>query len=174
MFTIERLFDRAHLTTVIRMPSRRLTDDEIAHAAQLYEKGESLARIAAAFDCSTEPIRRRLKEAGVTMRIRTYLVTVWGETKAVAAWADDPRCTISEHALRQRIMNGWDAERAITQGPRSQILATAFGETKTVTEWANDPRCLVSRETIKGRLKAGWHPQRAVSQQLRTQPPRPR
>ena len=154
------------------MPSRRLTKDEIDHAARLYEAGESLARIARVFGCSTEPIRRHLKRAGVTMRTRTYLLTAWGETKAVAAWADDPRCAVSEGALRQRVISGWSAERAITQGPRGQVLATAFGETKTVTAWAADPRCSVSRETLKGRLRAGWHPQRAVAQPLIIRPRR--
>ena len=166
----EHLFDQVCLATVARMSSRRLTKDEIAHAAQLYEAGESLARIARVFDCSTEPIRRHLKRAGVTMRVRTSLVTAWGETKTVAAWANDPRCAVSEAALRQRVVSGWAAERAITQGARGQVLATAFGETKTVTEWAEDPRCPVSRETLKGRLRAGWHPQRAVAQPLLTRP----
>jgi hypothetical protein len=153
---------------------RRLTDDEIAHAAQLYEAGASLARIAEAFGCSTEPIRLRLKQAGVTMRTRTCLLTAWGETKALSVWAADPRCVVSENALRQRAAAGWPAERAITQGPRGQILATAYGETKTVTQWANDPRCPVSRETLKGRLRAGWHPQRAVGSRLLTGPPHSR
>jgi hypothetical protein len=156
------------------MPGRRLTDEEIAHAAQLYEAGESLARIAEAFGCSTEPIRLRLKRAGVTMRARTCLLTVWGETKAVAAWAADPRCAVSENALRQRVTTGWPAERAIAQGPRGQTRATAYGETKTVTEWANDPRCPVTRDTIKRRLRAGWRPQRAVDTPLLTGPLHPR
>ena len=140
------------------MPSRRLTDEQIARAAQLYDAGESLARIAAAFGCSTELIRQRLKQAGVAMRTRACLLTVWGETKTVAAWARDPRCAVGEDVLRQRVTAGWSAERALTQGPRGQVTATAFGQTKTVTQWANDPRCPVSRETLKGRLRAGWHP----------------
>ena len=41
-------------------------------------------------------------------------LTAFGETKILADWVRDPRCAVSEHALRSRIEGGWDVERSIT------------------------------------------------------------
>jgi len=43
------------------------------------------------------------------------LITVFGETKCIAAWARDPRCVANYAALYKRIARyKWPAERAIT------------------------------------------------------------
>lgn len=43
------------------------------------------------------------------------LLTVFGETKPLSAWCDDPRCCVSIPLLRQRILRDkWDHTRAIT------------------------------------------------------------
>lgn len=40
---------------------------------------------------------------------------IFGETKSMAAWADDPRCKVTYYALRNRVYrDGWDPEEALT------------------------------------------------------------
>lgn len=51
-------------------------------------------------------------------RRNQVLLTAFGETKSVAMWARDPRCLVSEVALRLRVSRrGWDHEKAITNPP---------------------------------------------------------
>lgn len=46
---------------------------------------------------------------------RNVRLTAFGETKTVKEWAADPRCVVSEAALRLRVgRRGWEAERALT------------------------------------------------------------
>lgn len=45
---------------------------------------------------------------------RNRIVTAFGESKPLAAWGDDPRCVVPWSALKWRIDNGWDVERAMT------------------------------------------------------------
>jgi len=43
-------------------------------------------------------------------------IEAFGETKSVAAWARDDRCTVGYHTLYRRIRrSGWDPEDAITR-----------------------------------------------------------
>lgn len=53
------------------------------------------------------------------------MVTAWGETKHLGAWAQDPRCMVGYHSLYHRIVRaGWPAERAIaTPAPYWRHLA---------------------------------------------------
>jgi hypothetical protein len=41
-------------------------------------------------------------------------VLAFGESKAIAAWAEDSRCSVGYRTLVQRLRNGWEPERAIT------------------------------------------------------------
>lgn len=41
-----------------------------------------------------------------------------GETKTLAEWVNDPRCSVGRPTLSDRINHGWDHERAITEAPR--------------------------------------------------------
>jgi len=46
---------------------------------------------------------------------RNVHLTAFGETKTIKEWADDPRCVVSEEALRLRVSRRrWEAERALT------------------------------------------------------------
>ncbi len=50
----------------------------------------------------------------------THRITAFGETKSRQAWTRDPRCVVSEGAIRHRLRNlGWDAETALTSPPDS-------------------------------------------------------
>lgn len=58
-------------------------------------------------------------------RRNNVLLTAWGESKPVAAWATDKRCVVTEGTLRKRLKLGWDPETAIScpsnsrpRGPR--------------------------------------------------------
>jgi len=45
---------------------------------------------------------------------RSRMLTAWGETKAMAAWMDDPRCKVRRYGtLQVRIWRKWPPERAI-------------------------------------------------------------
>jgi len=92
-----------------------MSDREVRRAVQLYEEGYSLGSIGRALERHGETIRQRLLAAGVQMRHRSVLLTVWGETKCVAEWARDPRCPVNEDTLRQRVSAGWDPQRAVQQ-----------------------------------------------------------
>lgn len=41
-------------------------------------------------------------------------VVAFGETKMVADWAQDPRCTVTAQLIAQRMRHGWSAEDAIS------------------------------------------------------------
>lgn len=46
------------------------------------------------------------------------LLTAFGETKTVAEWTEDPRCTVARGALESRICRGWGHEEAISSPSR--------------------------------------------------------
>ncbi len=41
-------------------------------------------------------------------------LTIFGETKIISMWAQDPRCQVNEHCFRRRLQHGWEVERALT------------------------------------------------------------
>ena len=41
-------------------------------------------------------------------------LTAFRETKTVAEWSEDSRCSVTEKALRRRLQIGWDSTQAIT------------------------------------------------------------
>jgi hypothetical protein len=100
--------------------SRLLSDEQIAAAARFYRAGATLPGIAGAYGCSSDTVRVALIAAGVPMHARKeprILLTVWGETKSIAGWAEDERCPVSKNTLRQRVAAGWGHERAVSLPP---------------------------------------------------------
>src|SRR5690606_12280012 len=94
-------------------------------------------------------------------------VTAFGETKTIAEWAADERCSITAAALRLRLSRiGPDAdpvlvERAIRAGQRAfaaRNAIEAFGEIKNAVDWARDDRCQVTAATLRRRLRRGGDP----------------
>lgn len=53
----------------------------------------------------------------VRNRRNTRTATAWGETKAVAAWTEDPRCMVIYGTLLNRLDRGMDPEKAISMPP---------------------------------------------------------
>lgn len=97
---------------------------------------------------------------------RTKRVTVWGETKTLVEWFNDPRCVLpSIQHLYSRRSQGWEMERALSTPvtPKDSLL-TAWGESKTICEWAKDPRCQVSEAGLRKRLHEDWPIEQAVAQ----------
>ena len=45
---------------------------------------------------------------------KNILLTAFGETKTIALWVDDMRCTVKYATLYYRFMHGWNTERALT------------------------------------------------------------
>lgn len=54
-------------------------------------------------------------------KTNNHILTIFGESKCVADWGDDPRCAVSYDTFRQRILNGWDHERALTSQSNSTL-----------------------------------------------------
>ncbi len=66
------------------------------------------------------------------------LITAFGESKTMAAWSKDPRCTANRELLRVRLARGWDPGDAITR-PKRDVAPQKFtheGRTLTLRGWA--------------------------------------
>jgi len=79
----------------------------------------------------TEPLKSHVP--------RQRMLSAFGETKAVADWAEDRRCAVLLGTLRKRLREGWEAEKALTTPRRVGHLLTAWGETKSLAEWFPGP-----------------------------------
>lgn len=90
-------------------------------------------------------------------RSSSVQVTAWNETKTLIEWAEDPRCIVGYHTLRDRVANDvfGDVELMMTTPSKSHPLVTAWDETKSMSAWAKDPRCVVKKSTLRGRLYGG-------------------
>jgi hypothetical protein len=117
-------------------------------------------------------------------RRNTLFFEAFGERKAAADWAEDPRCAVGLITLRHRIRRlGMSPEIAITTPPdnngatirrvhkrykSNSVLLTAFGETKPISEWALDPRCKVNHFTLRRRIsKYSMDHETAITSALR-------
>ncbi len=61
---------------------------------------------------STRKVQNRNTRLNVTL-------TAFGESKTIADWAEDDRCTVTYGAIRYRLKKGWPQEQAIAT-PRTQ------------------------------------------------------
>jgi hypothetical protein len=52
---------------------------------------------------------------------RTVLLTAFGETKPISAWAEDDRSVVSSYALNSRLKRGWSPEDAIMRPSKVKI-----------------------------------------------------
>lgn len=68
---------------------------------------------------SLPPNKRRPRPAGLRQKPRgnEHYLTMFGETKIVQAWAEDPRCRVCGATFRQRLFTGWSPEKALTTPP---------------------------------------------------------
>ena len=94
-------------------------------------------------------------------------LTAFGETKTVAAWAEDERARAWTGLILERLAEGMSSEQAIAlpvavPGRRARGHL-AFGEHKTLRDWADDPRCGVAYDTLKARVKAEWPLEQALT-----------
>lgn len=103
------------------------------------------------------------------------ILTAFGESKVMAAWAEDPRCEVPYSVLLQRIRRGWCHERAITTALDSTRqgriaynakLIEAWGDSMPVAEWIEDSRCIYkSKKGIWERINTyGWPTEKALTQ----------
>jgi len=93
-----------------------------------------------------------------------------GETKALHAWARDPRCPVAPSTIAKRLDRGWDTKSAITAPPQTPgcrgtvfTRLRAFGEVKGPRAWSCDKRCLVTMHGLMARLRRGWAVERAIT-----------
>jgi len=95
-------------------------------------------------------------------------IAIFGESKSIVEWGDDPRCEISPGVFRERLAKGMAPEEALRrnslapQGGPPRKLVVIFGETKTISDWARDPRCEVSKAKLWERLSVGKAPEDAL------------
>jgi transposase-like protein len=57
-------------TSQRRVNRRKLTDDDVSEAAGRYGNGDSLAKVALAFNVDAATLRRELHRSGVATRLR--------------------------------------------------------------------------------------------------------
>lgn len=106
------------------------------------------------------------------------LLTAWNETKAVSAWAKDPRCVVSLTTLYNRVRTKkkqWSPESAMTTPAKELYVSArtldsvkkyeAFGEIKTLLEWAVDPRCKAQVGLLRKRIRDGMPVEEALTKQ---------
>jgi hypothetical protein len=55
------------------------------------------------------------KKQNCRNRRTARVFAAFGEVKSLAEWAEDVRCKVKYYTLLNRLMNGWDAERALQQ-----------------------------------------------------------
>ncbi len=99
-------------------------------------------------------------------RAEIVLLEAFGERKRLKDWSRDPRCSVTDVAIRHRLQHGISLEEAITAPHtwrQSSTIVTAFGETKNLSEWEKDPRARASASTIRKRVARGYSPERAIS-----------
>lgn len=58
-----------------------------------------------------------LKEQGYN-KTTSQMLTIFGETKCLKLWVDDPRCVVKYGAALRRLYRGWDHEKIITTPAR--------------------------------------------------------
>lgn len=97
------------------------------------------------------------------------LANGFGETKTIAEWSRDARCTVSYDTLYERIQClNWSTEKALSTPcfarKEGNIFIEAFGETKTLKEWSKDSRCVVAYKTLWHRIQVrNWEPEDAIT-----------
>jgi hypothetical protein len=98
---------------------------------------------------------------------RAHLVEIFGETKTIQEWINDPRCEADRLWFRTLINRGVPPELALKgiapAGFRKrESVVVAWGESKLVTDWSRDPRCRVSFGTLKRLLREGHKPEEVI------------
>lgn len=137
--------------------------EQWAHSSG-YEVGLTLDRIDNNSNYEPNNCRWTTREIQASNQRKTVLVTAFGDTKPMHAWVRDSRCIVSKGALRNRILSGWEPEKAMSTPGNSHLnLIPAFGESKPQGAWAKDPRCKCKRNALDYRLKRGWNPEDAIS-----------
>jgi hypothetical protein len=93
-----------------------------------------------------------------------------GGTKALHAWARDPRCPVASSTIAKRLDRGWDTKSAITTPPetpgcRGTVFTRlrAFGQVKGPRAWSVDRRCRVTMRGLMARLRRRWAVEMAIT-----------
>lgn len=110
-------------------------------------------------------------------RRNTRNYEAFGESKNLAAWAEDHRCGEKDwRNIDRRIRLGATLEEAMDANYKSiryekssktqRNIAppiTAFGESKSLADWSEDNKCQVSKGTLWYRLSNGWDTEKAIA-----------
>ena len=118
---------------------------------------------------SSREVLRKRKPPGHAPVARRPLPAL-GETKALHAWARDPRCPVTASTIAKRLGRGWDTKSAITTPPQTPgcrgtvfTRLRAFGQVKGPRAWSRDRRCKVTMHGLMARVRRGWTVERAIS-----------
>lgn len=131
-----------------------------------YSNGLQIDRVNTDGDYAPENIRWTSAKNQQRNRSNNRTVSWVGETKTLADWAEDPRCSVPYKVLWDRMSRGWTFDRAMRtplRNPSGYRQVTALGETKGLQEWVDDPRSgVTSVKTLWKRLNDGWPEEKAV------------
>jgi hypothetical protein len=95
-----------------------------------------------------------------------------GDFPTLSAIAQDTRCVVAYPALRDRLMRGWDIERAATAPSATTRVLVCWGEDfPTLSAIERDTRCVVAYHTLRDRFTRGWDIERAATTPPATRQP---
>jgi hypothetical protein len=108
----------------------QVTETELFYAAEGQEipEREWITNYEEVRWVSQDDLARRKKKFELTAygkkrlndRRKPLILVLDGEEKSAAAWADDPRCAVSDKVLKARKEKGWSDSDAILTPPRKQ------------------------------------------------------
>ena len=79
-----------------------------------YKPGLMLDRKDNSLGYSPDNCRWITPEKSARNRRSSHNIELFGETKSLVEWAEDPRCVIEYRTLKERVRKGWKGERLIT------------------------------------------------------------
>jgi hypothetical protein len=149
----------------VKRSRKNISWDKIRQARQLYKDTYlSTTRIAEYLGLPVSTTGKILRnqiffDPGYTVpkSRKSFRITIFGETKTLGEWADDPRCQVNIWTLYDRARKDVEGSEILRKlsyeelHPRRSLEIA--GETKSIDDWLCDPRCEVSKSTIFKRLR---------------------
>jgi len=103
--------------------------------------------------------------------MRKNLITIFGETKSVLEWGEDPRCLVSRNGFSKRLKAGWDPEKALATPPAKPGNKKTH-PTGTTIEALKNPEILVGKTIAQVAEEVGcsWQAARSAFRQHEVEP----